>query len=295
MIVRNIKNNELEEIMKDFNEKLSFINSIKNMMEDGVTKPDWCFVSEDENKFYSLIIYAVFDTDLEIININIKDFNKKESLEVLSKSLKIMKKQGFKKAGVHIYSDKSDYVNYLDLLKKNNFKIIQEKKSFMLTDDSKITSLNRLRYKNLEEVGKDNFVEAIKKVTVKTLDEEDLENIKEYGEEKAAEKYFNTLKDIEFNPKMWKLAFLNDEFVGLVIPQVFSETTGAINYIGVIPEMRGNGYVFDLLNEGINSLHSKGIEKIIADIDINNFPLEKALIKNNFKLDSNMFVLVLKQ
>ncbi|MGM0641268.1 MAG: hypothetical protein ACQESN_07605 [Thermotogota bacterium] len=293
MNIRNLKVSELEKLDDFFDVKESFINYIEKMMEDKVIKPEWCFVSEEDNILKSIIIYAVFDSELEILYFNINDFNSKYSLDILPKSLNRMKEEGFDTVGIHIYSDKKNYIKYIDTLKNNYFNIIQEKKSFILECNQKDKYFNRLHYKTLKEVGKDFFIEKIKDVTVNTLDQEDLDSIRMYGDEKAAIKYFNELKIIDYNPEMWKLGYDKDEIVGLVIPQVFDKSTGAINYIGVIPEKRGNAFINDLLKEGINSLNRKKINKIIADIDINNYPLERALVKENFKLDSKMFVLKL--
>jgi len=63
---------------------------------------------------------------------------------------------------------------------------------------------------------------------------------------------------------------------------------GAINYIGVVPEKRGQGFIEELLIEGTNILIDDNIKEVIADIDSNNFPLEKALFKLNYELDSDI-------
>jgi predicted acetyltransferase len=290
MKLKNFNVDYLENIAEAFEEKESFVNSIKRMFNDGVTKDEWCWVMEEE-EIFSVIIYAVFDKELEIVYINIKDFN---NSDILKESLIKMINKGFNEIGTHIYSDKINYLKYIKLFQNNKFEIIQEKKSFLLESVEKSISPNRLTYLSLEEVGEEKFIKAIMEVTKNTLDQEDLLCIEEYGEYQAAINYFNQLKGIDYNEKMWKLAYKDDKMIGLIIPQVFSKVTGAINYIGVIPEKRGNGYIIDLLNKCIDILNEEGIKKIIADIDVNNFPLEKALQKVNFKIDSEMVVLKLK-
>jgi len=49
--------------------------------------------------------------------------------------------------------------------------------------------------------------------------------------------------------------------IGLIIPQCFNEKEGVINYIGVLPEYRGNGYGLNLLSEGTRILTENGIKK----------------------------------
>ncbi len=67
------------------------------------------------------------------------------------------------------------------------------------------------------------------------------------------------------------------EFAGLIVPQKFSKDRGAINYIGVTPAQREKGYVNDLLWEGSRLMIEDGIQNLVADIDVQNHPLEKAL------------------
>lgn len=72
-----------------------------------------------------------------------------------------------------------------------------------------------------------------------------------------------------------------------------TEGIGGINYIGVIPEKRGQGYINHLVIEGVKTLKDNNIKKVIADIDVKNYPLDKVLQKQGFKLDCTMLVLKL--
>lgn len=71
----------------------------------------------------------------------------------------------------------------------------------------------------MAELSEAQFVIAIEDVTRDTLDRDDVDNNAMYGTKKAAEMYYELLKEIDFNQDWWKLAYdLNDEFVGLVVP-----------------------------------------------------------------------------
>ncbi|MDH8676873.1 hypothetical protein QE109_01875 [Fusibacter bizertensis] len=71
----------------------------------------------------------------------------------------------------------------------------------------------------MAEQSEAQFVIAIEDVTRNTLDRDDVDNNAMYGTKKAAEMYYELLKEIDFNQDWWKLAYdLNDEFVGLVVP-----------------------------------------------------------------------------
>ena len=53
-------------------------------------------------------------------------------------------------------------------------------------------------------------------------------------------------------------------------------TPAVINFIGVVPEHRGRGYVDDLLAEGTAALHAAGAEYVRADTDTRNLPMAAA-------------------
>lgn len=51
----------------------------------------------------------------------------------------------------------------------------------------------------MQEVGEEEFIDAIEMVTEGTLDREDLKGIMSHGSKQAATLYFELLKEIEFN------------------------------------------------------------------------------------------------
>jgi RimJ/RimL family protein N-acetyltransferase len=61
----------------------------------------------------------------------------------------------------------------------------------------------------------------------------------------------------------------------LVMP-ARNATSAVINFIGVVPEHRGKGYVDDLLAEGTATLHAAGAERVRADTDTRNLPMAAA-------------------
>lgn len=295
MGVRNIKNEDIELFVKSEGcKEVEFGKILLSWIGKGITELDWCFVIEDNNDFLGRIVYGVFDNQLNILDINLKNLNKDTMYELLKGSLEKEGLKTFSKVECHLYSNKVDFDKYVDILIKNGFKVAQEKKSFMWEVDTVNRLQKGVHFKNMEEIATDKYIDAIRQVTEQTLDRDDLNCVKEFGSEKAAINYFNLLKDIDFNKKWWKLAYThNDELIGLVVPQKFDCDTGAINYIGVVPEKRGSGYVKDLLIEGIRVLNENNIKKIIGDIDVKNYPLEKALCNLNFKLDCKEVVLKL--
>ena len=137
----------------------------------------------------------------------------------------------------------------------------------------------RLSFRTLVEVGEDTFVEAMREVSEGTLDREIGGERERLGAQRAAREFFDDARRVEHDPAWWRLAYTQEgELVGLVMP---AEPPGflTIFYVGVVPQMRGQGYVDDLLAFGTASLLDArriGEKPLRADTDVANEPMSAA-------------------
>lgn len=298
MRVYNIQEKEINKFTLSATDNPDFKRIVESLWKDEFSKPAWCFVIEEEGKIIGRIGYwASLDSkeDVRIFGL-LLPWEREDLLAIgeklLKESLQEMKNQGAKYVNYQIHTDEDKPLGTVKrIFKLAGMKQIQAKKSLKLSKESyeSITE-NRLTYKSLKEVGKDLFIEVIKKVTRDTLDKEDELSVSNLGEQKDAKKYFNNLKDIDFSAANWFVGYKSKKIIGLVIPQKLENDLGAINYIGVVPEKRGHGYVMDLLDKGIKNLFNRDIFNVIADIDRSNFPMENALLKLGFKEEKEIFV-----
>jgi len=143
----------------------------------------------------------------------------------------------------------------------------------------------RLEFRSLAEVGEDAFTAAVRRVSEGTLDRDDRAEVEKYGADQASRRYMAVLKDIEFLPEQWQLGFLPDgKLCGLVVPQLIDvENEGVINYIGVVPELRGSGYGFDLLLRGTALLQQRGLKTVVAETDVDNRPFHAELQRAGYR------------
>jgi ribosomal protein S18 acetylase RimI-like enzyme len=139
----------------------------------------------------------------------------------------------------------------------------------------------RLTFRSVEEAGEDALVEAMRMVSEGTLDREIQGERERLGAQEAAREFFDDAQRVEHDPSWWRLAYTPAEhLVGLVMP---AEPPGflTIFYVGVVPEMRGQGYVDDLLATGTATLlevrRRGGNEKPLrVDTDVANRPMAAA-------------------
>ncbi|MFO7814504.1 MAG: GNAT family N-acetyltransferase [Halanaerobiales bacterium] len=297
MEVYNIQEKDLNKFILSANDNPDLKRTVESLWKDGFSKPAWCFVLEEEKIIGRIGYWASPDNKREVRIFGLLLPWEREDLltigeKILTESLQKMKKQGAKYVNYQIHTEEDKPVDTLkQIFKLAGMKQIQAKKRYKLSKKTyESIAKNRLNYKSLKEVGKDLFIEVIKKVTRGTLDKEDELSVSNLGEQKDAKNHLNNLKDIDFSPPNWFVGYKNKEIVGLVVPQKLNKELGTINYIGVVPEKRGHGYVIDLLDKGIKNLFNRNIFNIIADIDRSNFPMENALLKLGFKDEKEIFV-----
>ncbi len=262
---------------------------------------EWRFVAEQDGEILAQIIYGAFEDQPEAINIY--RFMVSETAEhrdivganLLKESMGLLQQKGinFKTLEFHLYSGKNDdFAQYAAIFKAVGFQITQEKKSLEVLASQCSLGPIRTTFKTLEAVGEAKFIDAIQRVTEGTLDRDDLACVGTHGPLKAAMDYFTLLKDMDFDEKWWRLAYGDqEELIGLVVPQRFNEEGGVINYIGVVPSHRGKGYVGDLISEACRIMLDAGLQTVVADIDQQNQPLEKALLHHGFRETRELAIL----
>ncbi|WP_432667474.1 GNAT family N-acetyltransferase [Wukongibacter baidiensis] len=298
MKVYSITEKELNKFASFSQDSTNFGKTVKSLWDDGLSLPKWCFIMEEEGKTVGRIGYwAPSDNKKNIYIFGLLlpwERNNAQLIgqELLNKSLQVMKMQGAKSVDCQVHSDDDNsFFMSKKIYEAIGMEQIQSKKSFIISDRLyEFKNENRLFYKSLREVGARLFIKTIQEVTKATLDQEDKLSALNLGVEEAAKDYFSILKSIDYSIDNWYIGYRNNKCIGLIIPQKLKDNVGAINYIGVIPEERGNGYVVDLLNKGIKNLFSRDIGKVIADIDELNFPMENALLKAGFKEKKKILV-----
>ena len=298
MKIRSIIANEIETFAMITHSKSRLKQILINMWKDNESSPEWCFVVEEEGEFIARVAYWAFTSspdEIKIMGLYLPwdDDYLSIGTELLLESLKQMQVKGATNIEVRLYSDSTTFLEKrVELFNKVGLVLTQEKQNYIIEQiNEPIIIPDRLIFRTLPEVGNETFINAIKQVTAGTLDKVDSLELKNLGAEKAAINYFNILKDIDYKPNWWQLAYDSyGTLVGLVVPQKFSKKEGAINYIGVVPDHRGQGYVHDLLAKGTSILKNDGIECIIADIDVNNIPLANALSRAGYNKEKTIWI-----
>ena len=271
----------------------TFAKNVAKWIEHGQTHLELCFVMVKSDEIIGGIAFSADESEqVSILDFSISHDSFHFGAELIVQSIEAT---SFRSVCYHLYNDSEQYSRYRQCFIDAGLVVAQEKLSYRFTGELLGYSETEITYRSYKEVGDEAFINAIRIVTQRTLDRADLRSVLLNGESKAAEILISDLKELDFQPEIWMLAYSNDSFVGLVIPTNFGDAYdgkyGALNYIGVTPSERGKGYVDILLMKGTQLLISQGVTTIIADIDVLNHPMKHALERNGYIFDCEEVVL----
>jgi RimJ/RimL family protein N-acetyltransferase len=120
------------------------------------------------------------------------------------------------------------------------------------------------------------FVDVFQRVAEGSLDRETRRGVATLGPERAARRELDFYRSMPGERSWWRVARTADgRLAGMAIPSrnAYGPNVG---YLGVVPELRGRGYVHDLLAE-ITRFHAQaGAQTVTATTDVTNAPMAAA-------------------
>ena len=266
---------------------------LQSMFAAGSMRPGWCFVAEEEGRPIGRIAFwtlpgAEKPFALVLLDVPWEGDYLSVGSRLLGDVLDEARRLG---AGEieHVVDAppmppqfQHNPENRVELLGRVGFALGRETNRFQWDGVEPPAASGRLSFRTLEEAGEDAFVDAMRRVSEGTLDREIREERERLGPQGAARDFFEDARRVQHGPSWWRLAYdgRSGDLVGLVMP---AEPPGFLTlfYVGVVPEMRGRGYVDDLLVAGTATLlHARavgGTEKPLrVDTDVANAPMAAA-------------------
>jgi ribosomal protein S18 acetylase RimI-like enzyme len=259
---------------------------VQSMLDAGSMRPEWCFVIEEGGSSLGRVALWTLpgmDEPLDLVLLDVPREDPSIGAHLLADVLERARSLGAREIG-HVLDAPPMWPQWQDsldrragLLERVGFALRRETSRFEWRRENGLPAVaRRLDFRTLDEVGEEAFVGAIERVSEGTLDREIQDERDELGPAEAARQFFELERKLEYDPAWCRLAYAPDGgLVGLVMP-ARNPTSAVINYIGVVPEHRGRGYVDDLLVEGTAALHAAGAEHVRADTDTRNLPMAAA-------------------
>jgi RimJ/RimL family protein N-acetyltransferase/predicted N-acetyltransferase YhbS len=265
---------------------------LKSMFAAGSMRPEWCFVAEEQQGDRPLGRVAFWTLPgmkkpfaLVLLDVPWEDDYMGVGTRLLGDALESARALGAEEVE-HVVDDppmRPQFQHHpeqrIELLESVGFDFRRETGRFEWRGGEPPANSGRLSFRTLEEVGEDAFVETMRTVSEGTLDREIQGERERLGAERAAREFFEDARRVGHEPSWWRLAYTpEEEVVGLVMP---AEPPGflTIFYVGVVPGMRGQGYVDDLLAAGTATLlevSRRDQKPLRADTDVANRPMAAA-------------------
>ncbi|MBD0356818.1 MAG: GNAT family N-acetyltransferase [Rubrobacter sp.] len=267
---------------------------LQSMFAAGSMRPEWCFVAleEEDRSLGRVALWTLPGMEepfaLVLLDVPWEDHYMGVGTRLLGDVLSEARRLGAKEIE-HVLDAppmRPQFQHHpekrVELLESVGFDFRRETGRFEWRGGEPNEQPERLSFRTLEEVGDEAFVEAMRRVSEGTLDREIREERERLGPLQAAREFFEDAKRVKHDPSWWRLAYSGPEgeLVGLVMP---AEPPAflTIFYVGVVQEMRGRGYVDDLLAAGTATLLAAqgrgGDEKPLrADTDVANVPMAAA-------------------
>jgi RimJ/RimL family protein N-acetyltransferase len=258
-------------------------NVVRRIWEEGTSSPELCSIAADEGKPVGRVFFhrRSSPTELAMFGTHIDasaDFFA-TGTALLGAALTRLKEKGVVGVEYAIYDIYDpDPALYQALIEAVGFRQHQEKKRYVWQNSGAAVRVRvRLKFRSMSDVGEYSFEQAIGQVTVGTLDRQDRARVRKCGAAETARWYMRVLKEEGFKPAEWLLG------CGLVVPKRLNDREGTIDYIGVVPELRGSGYGFDLLVKGTALLQQNGSKTVVAETDSENLPFHAELERAGYK------------
>ena len=138
-----------------------------------------------------------------------------------------------------------------------------------------VEASRRLRFCSLADIGPHTYAEVFARIPEGTLDRNDRWY---YERVRPGHWAAQMMEYADGAEETWLIAASAEGAVGMVAISPFDEPgTATIAYIGVLPENRGNGYVDDLLAAGTDAAQRAGFTRILSDVDTQNHPMLAAM------------------
>ncbi len=251
---------------------------LKQAIQYGKIKLEDCYILEHNHE---VLARATIMNGCYLGLYTLENVGQEKANEFLEKVLKQYPNRKFR---TDLYSDKKNYDTVFSSLLANGFKDIIHKESYTI-QVAPVHRDSKLSFKAIDLNDETLLVDLFIQTSRDNKDSKILKEIKEKGLKDGSRDFFLELKQLDFERKLWVMAYFENKPIGFIIITRLTDSDAGIGYIGVVPEYRGNHFSQDLLYKAINLAYQYKIKKLIADIDVENYPMRNNLINCGFTLD----------
>ncbi|HVK25372.1 MAG TPA: GNAT family N-acetyltransferase [Actinokineospora sp.] len=128
------------------------------------------------------------------------------------------------------------------------------------------------------------FLDVFERIAVGSLDDETRRNLEALGAKATAREEMDFYLGCPGDRDWWRLAYTADgRLAGLAIPSATPYNPN-VGYLGIVPELRGQGLIDDVLSEITRFHAANGAELITATTDTGNAPMAAAFARAGYRI-----------
>ncbi|MFK0046024.1 GNAT family N-acetyltransferase [Streptomyces sp. NPDC090741] len=136
----------------------------------------------------------------------------------------------------------------------------------------------------------EEFLDVFRRIAVGSLDGETRRNLARIGAEATAREEVDFYLGCPGERSWWRLARTPDgQLAGLALPSATPYNRN-VGYLGVVPELRGHGYVDEILAEITRVQVEAGAELITATTDTDNAPMAAAFARAGYRITQTRMI-----
>ena len=166
------------------------------------------------------------------------------------------------------------------------FALFQEKRGYVWEDRGQpVVVSDRLSFATIADVGAEIYADVMTRCQKGTLDRND----RYYLARGAPGSWGRQMTEFcdEEDRTSWLLGSDAGEVVGYTALGAFDEPeTATIAHIGVLPDLRGRGYIHELLAAANAAARRRGFRIILSDVDVLNTPMHDAMLRAGHRNDA---------
>jgi ribosomal protein S18 acetylase RimI-like enzyme len=266
---------------------------------EATSRPAWCFVAEDEGQIVGRVMYwalpgSAIPCVVDFLDVPWTDNYLEVGEALLRDTLARFARQGATTVRYEItlpsrFSTHPE--KRIEILERVGFTVRREGDRWEWTAGAApAVPSGRIVFRAWPEVGEEEFIGALGRTLEGTLDRWLQRERQTLGAGTAAREYVAAAQTLQHKPDWWHLAYTPDGALIGVIMACANDGGPIIDYVGVVPEQRGHGYVDDLLAQGVAVLQTAGATRIRADSDKLNLPMAAAFRRAGFRAFSTRVV-----
>ncbi len=130
-----------------------------------------------------------------------------------------------------------------------------------------------------------------RRIAVGSLDVTTQRQVAAWGADRQAREDMALYLAMPGDRDWWRLAYTGEgQLAGMILPNR-NPYSATIGYIGVLPELRGRGYIDDLLAEATRFHADRGEQRITDTTDVTNWPMAAAFDRAGYRVYGIRYVL----